>query len=405
VPVWHERTRELREAGELDLLGVALEQHPDRCALFAQWQGFDWPILWDPFDLSELTVVPVAVGLDEHGIVRAIGLQPDDLEDFLLAEWEQEPPPPARVVPVRRTLVGPPELEATALLTPEAALARLLWLPEVHSRPLTSRDWECCLSGLTRAADRATPERPGVDAFRLGVALRLRHDSPQARPGDFQASLERWAAALAADPTQYIWRRRIQQWGPLLDKPYPFYGWIEEARAAVRARGETPVELRVPLTGSEIAGRESSPTVRGPAPAHPDPEHKLERDGGDWVELELAVAPHTGDRGVADRSSAQVHLVLRPRVARDVHWTNDAGADELWIEGAQALGLGSPRLELPRSADLPATSQELRQVDFTVRRGDHDRIRGTVFYFVCAGSSGECRYLAQDFELQLPAER
>lgn len=57
----------------------------------------------------------------------------------------------------------------------------------------------------------------------------------------------------ALDLVPYIFRRRIQQYGPRLDKPYPFYDWVSEARAAVLARGETPVEPRVEPGGAELA--------------------------------------------------------------------------------------------------------------------------------------------------------
>ena len=60
APVWHELTAPLRASGELVLVGITEEQHPDRCALFAQWQGFDWPILWDPFNLTRSAAVPAA---------------------------------------------------------------------------------------------------------------------------------------------------------------------------------------------------------------------------------------------------------------------------------------------------------------------------------------------------------
>ena len=58
MPVWHELTKEARKAGELVLLGVIQEQHPDRCRLFAQWKGFDWPILH--FDFALLRVIFLA---------------------------------------------------------------------------------------------------------------------------------------------------------------------------------------------------------------------------------------------------------------------------------------------------------------------------------------------------------
>ena len=57
MPVWHEATRALRESGDLTVIGITQEQHPERCGLFAQWKGIDWPILWDPFNLTEARAV------------------------------------------------------------------------------------------------------------------------------------------------------------------------------------------------------------------------------------------------------------------------------------------------------------------------------------------------------------
>ena len=75
--------------------------------------------------------------------------------------------------------------------------------------------------------------------FRLGVAQRFQFDSSGgARTEDFQQAAEAWTRALASNPNQYIWRRRIQQYGPGLDKPYPFYDWVTQARDAIEARGE-----------------------------------------------------------------------------------------------------------------------------------------------------------------------
>ena len=99
------------------------------------------------------------------------------------------------------------------------------------------------------AAAQADP-RDGRALFRLGVALRQRYESAAARRDDFQAAVENWGQALQLDPNQYIWRRRIQQYGPRLDKPYPFYDWVAEAERAIRARGERPDRIAGAAGGS-----------------------------------------------------------------------------------------------------------------------------------------------------------
>ena len=393
MPVWHERTREAREAGELLLIGITEEQHLDRCALFAQWQELDWPILWDPFNLTESAAVPVAVAVDEHGIVRHVGLAVGDFEEFLFADFDAPGGKGGVRLGVREEARGPKVLEASTKLSADQAMSRLLW----GGGSLGPRDFAACIAALEGAAE--ADDAPPSALFRLGVAERLRYDSAASSADDFQASLDHWSAALRADPRQYIWRRRIQQWGPRLDKPYPFYDWVAQATREVRERGEEPLPVRVALTTSEVSGR-------GPARPNaqegeaPDPGGRIARDHQGWVALETAVAPHTDGRGDG-ALAAQVHLVLRPSRDLDVHWTNDAGPTTVWIEDAEAWGLARPAFTLP----MPKTtsSAETRRVDFAVTaEPDAPALRGIAYYYVCEGKAGECRFLAQPFELELP---
>ena len=118
----------------------------------------------------------------------------------------------------------------------------------------------------TIAAYQEVAERnpdDGMTHFRLGVAYRMRYDSQERREGDFQTAIDEWSAALALDPNQYIWRRRVQQYGPRLDKPYPFYDWVPAARDEIVARGEQPVPLVVEPRGSEFASPAPTFTRRG----------------------------------------------------------------------------------------------------------------------------------------------
>ena len=66
----------------------------------------------------------------------------------------------------------------------------------------------------------------GPTHFHLGVTYRKRYDSDHRQLEDFRKAVEHWDQALDIDPNQYIWRRRIQQYGPRLDKPYSFYDWV-----------------------------------------------------------------------------------------------------------------------------------------------------------------------------------
>jgi hypothetical protein len=114
--------------------------------------------------------------------------------------------------------------------------------------------------------------------FRLGVAHRIRHESARRKPGDFQAAVDAWGPALALDPSQYIWRRRIEQYGPRLAKPYAFYDWIEQARAEIARRGEAPIPLTVEPYCSELAGPVREALAEAAAPVEPDPTGLIGRD-------------------------------------------------------------------------------------------------------------------------------
>ena len=195
MPVWHEFTREWRESGDLLVLGIVQEQHPERAALYAQWQGFEWPILWDPFNLTQSKAVPNLWAIDEHGVVR---LERPSLETFeaeFLARAFDAPPTPAE--PQRPESPGAGDGRERALSIVLAGDASQLGgVIEVLTDQLAGEPGQA-------VAPRAS--------FELGVALRLRHDSPAAQPGDFQAALDAWSRALAGDPAQYIWRRRLEQ--------------------------------------------------------------------------------------------------------------------------------------------------------------------------------------------------
>ena len=87
MPVWHAKTKALVESGELAVVGIVHEQHPDRAALYAQWQQFDFPLLWDPFGVTGLEVVPVVSAIDASGVVRLGRLDPRKFDSQFIPEF------------------------------------------------------------------------------------------------------------------------------------------------------------------------------------------------------------------------------------------------------------------------------------------------------------------------------
>ena len=151
----------------------------------------------DSLDLLGVAVVPITVLIDEAGIVRSTRPRGDAVETFLAA-------PPA--APATANDAAPP---ATATETELARAHHELMFGDEGDLEGAIATYEQHL------ADDAT----GATHFHLGVALRRRSEGRRRQPGDFAVAIDRWQDALAINPNQYIWRRRIQQYGPRLDKP------------------------------------------------------------------------------------------------------------------------------------------------------------------------------------------
>jgi len=414
VPVWHEKTRALRESGDLVVIGITQEQHPDRCRLFAQWQGIDWPILWDPFNLTNSSAVPVILAVDEAGVIRPGRLDVRRFEEQFEQDWMSSAPAETRRAASRPyPHIAPPSEGAgpeTKISSAQVAMSRLLWSRTNGEAPMDAATYEEVLKTLDQAA-RAPDADPAL-AFQHGVALRMRYDSEARQPGDFQRALDAWMTALMRRPSQYIWRRRIQQWGPRLDKPYPFYDWVEEAQQTLRSHGQQPFPISVALSGAEVATGSKEIPLRSAEDTHPDPTAALKRDPGKLVTLETAVCLHTGVTSKRVREpigSSRIHLILRP--AAGAHFEPAAGPAKIWIEVPK--GWDTPRQLL--TASSPSDPEAALGAEFEVRPPAPDlqgppppptlpaSIRGTAFYFVCEDEHGECQFLAQDFEVVVRA--
>jgi hypothetical protein len=394
VPVWHERTRRWAEDGRLVLLGVTQEQHADRCRLFAQWRQFGWPILHDPINVLKSEAVPIVRAIDEHGIVRLERPDPDTFEaDFLDRDFADDAPPTDQDHDP-----GAPDPDALLRLAREADDADS-WRSAGDA--LTIWAGASRVDEAVGAYERAVEiDRSDKHAwFRLGVALRMRDESPDRRPGDFQAAVDAWSRALSIDPNQYIWRRRIEQYGPRLAKPYPFYDWVDEARAAIEDRGETPVTLSEEPSGSEIASPVREVVAQAAPPANPDPEGRINRDESGLIEAEVVVIPTR----VLPGESARVHVYLRPASARSAHWNNESTPLQLWVSSPEGWTIDTPLMEAKPGEG--AESTEARHLDFEVKvppsASGTTRLDAFALYNVCEQAGGTCLFLRKDLTLVL----
>lgn len=357
MPGWHQKTKQLVADGKLNVAGIVQEQHPDRASLYMQWQQMDWPILSDPFNDLGISAVPITLLIDEHGIIRFKNPKLSDLKKFLTTEYSNHK---KRQV-IRKNPTDISDLENLTL-----------------DKKLNARE-------VARAH------------FRLGVAYRMRFDSISPQTQDFEKALKHWQIALDMNPSQYIWRRRIQQYGPRLDKPYSFYDWITQARKDILKRGETPVELNAEPSGAEFAvparvAKRSA--VKSQNSKHPDPQNKLPQDKLSLVTSSVVIVPSTNKK----QSAVRVHLTLEP--AEQTTWTNDAGNISFYISLDSDVEIKDLRVPaLPKAA----SSSEARIIEFEIHpvkgKAIPTEITGAVFYYVCTKTDHTCQFLRRDIEI------
>jgi len=393
VPGWHDAIQDLYEAGDLQVVGIIQEQHPDRCRLFMQWKQMGWPILVDSLNLLKVEAVPITVAIDEHGIVRHKRLRLDATDEFRSGFMQTEFEEPAESAEVQIPASWP------TAQTPEQHAAAEAW--GRFGDMVVLSDAVERLDEAVDAYEKAVELDPddGWKRFRLGVALRKRYDLGSRRDGDFQRAVDAWKAALDIDPNQYIWRRRIQQYGPRLDKPYPFYDWVPQAREEIRARGEEPPDLIVEPGGAEFAAPQQELEVSEQR-EEPDAEGRIYRDEGELIAVETVMAPSSIQPGEATR----LHVTMRPREEVKAHWNNEVEGVEVWLNSTEGCELERSYQSLPLPQEI--VSLETRKAEYEIRC-DEDAaageraLSGYALYYVCEDVGGTCLYRRQDFQARL----
>ena len=397
------------------MLGVIQEQHAERCRLFAQWQQFNWPIVQDPINTLGVAGVPILVEIDEQGVTRAINPNVEAILSSTSNSSKSSPPRPLLTSTKKPSITGlrtVAEQENTYAAWVELGDALMLWGESKQSAAKAIEAYE--------KAKRMDSSMADIH-FRLGVAHRMVHDGPHElaastkRPlgpiatlgattlvskereaNHFQTAVESWGCALELDPNQYIYRRRIQQYGPRLIKPYPFYDWIKQARAEIVARGDTPVELLVEPSGAELAHppERFANTI---AAQSPDPEGKINRDNQRLVTSDVVVVPATIRFG----ESVRVHVSFAPQA--NVHWNNESEPLLFWVDVPDGWKAEQQRFESPIAKE--AESSETRSFEFDLKTSTAKlgvaSVRCYALYYVCSDANGACLFLRQDVEVPI----
>lgn len=379
--------------GKLVVLGIAQEQNPDRCRLFAQWHQLNWPILHDPINVMGVRGVPLEVAIDEYGIVRSLKPDPKTFEKEFINKTFSPPkndtsvkfekPMQPDIVALRRRA----EQNRSSDTWRQLGDALVLW-----GDPSDVND---AIDAYTQAI-KTNPE-DGDAHFRLGVCYRIRYESENRLPTDFQTAVDHWTKARQINPNQYIWRRRIEQYGPRATKPYPFYDWVRTAAREIRARGEKPVELRILPTSSEIAGPDDNRENEKLDVKPPDPQGRVLLDQQHLILTEVTVVPPQIKPG----GTVRVHVTLRPNNKLKAHWNNEAEPLKLWIDPPSGFK-AQPQLIVAPQGDKPETS-EPRHIEFELLASNDTsgtfKMSAYALYYVCEGAGGTCSYLRQEIPI------
>src|SRR5207245_8164985 len=85
---------------------------------------------------------------------------------------------------------------------------------------------------------------------------------------------------------------------------------------------------------------------------NPDPQGRILRDDGQFIQVETAVVPDTR----AEEVSARVHVMFRPNPAKKAHWNNEAGNMVFWVSPAPGWSV-SQRLVTVPNPPQPASKE------------------------------------------------
>lgn len=392
MPGWHERTEPYRKAGKIKVLGIIQEQHPERCRLFMQWKQMDWPIAVDALNLLEVAAVPYTLLIDEAGVVQSINPKKDAFDAFLES--------------------NPVTFEKGESSDLAAAVASTKRLEELAEQSNTADSWAAlgqhlflwggdalmrrCVDAFSRAVD--LDPKDGWLHFRLGVAYRRLFDLGQNDMDLFRRAITEWQTALDLDPNQYIWRRRIQQYGPRLDKPYSFCDWIHQARKDIKNRGDEPFPLSIEPGEAEFAYPAKAEGLNKNILTEPDPKGRIIRDEGPGIRLEHTWVAATYE----DKKAVRLHLKLQPDPIRSLHWNNEAEPLTIWVQSAEGWNFETSLLTFPNPKQ--ATDDAPRALEFEMTKvGDSSSstITGYALYNVCEDRNGVCMYRRQDFSIGL----
>lgn len=379
------------------MLGVIQEQHGDRCRLFQQWQQLDFPVVQDKLNTNGIAVVPYYVGIDPLG--RVMGARYRSPSQFIqqIAEQDTDTKNDSHQMDMRVADVSYWSDKLVADRTVSNLInhsdAKLHWQPQDEQQVAKA------IEGYEEAlklANQAGPDKPRYDLhFRLGVAKRMLYElNGQVEAQEFAASVQHWEQALKINPNQYIYRRRIEQYGPRLKKPYSFYDWVKPARKDIKARGEVPHPLAVEPNGAEFAQRARSMDVQRNA-ENPDPGNQIQQMG-DQVQVHINTVPTQPKPGQV----VAVHIGFH--VSGDATWNHEATPLQVWLDAPDGSAKLSAQLIEDQAPYVSESSVRPVSISLEMKMPEQASpitLSGYGLFHVCEKEGGQCVYRRKNFQL------
>lgn len=418
--MWNKKTKKLVADGKLVVLGVVQEQHAERARLYKQWKQYEFPIVQDSFTSLGLKVVPVPILIDEYGYVQNSRPNLNQIEDLVAVKTDAAKPTEKydsdeKLAKMVRELPG--DCFNSEVTLAQAAGCVVATDEILHATQIQSETAKCEFAKLAiknylgalshYQLDKNTPKEDlGAICFRLGVAYRMVYDNATDEdrdPADFKTAAMYWSKALDLNPNQYIWRRRIEQYGPRQIKPYPFYDWVEQAQKEIAARGETPVRLTAPLTGAEIAkpSRRFAASSVPTNPTNPDPDAKIDLDEKGLVEVHSTVVPASITLG----ETVRVHVQLVPKLGK---WNNESSETTVWLNGSSSGKSTRTLILIPNPKEAASSETRVLEFEFATFKDaqpDSDgeiELAGFVLFNACETEGGQCLYRRKEFSVSIP---
>ena len=270
----------------------------------------DWPVYIDSFNLLEVEAVPMTFLVNPKGVITKVSPSKKNLDSILKnATNAINPTTSDDLEPYWSTLLKKRSFNLFCNLASERNFVELF----KSIKMLKKSDYKMRHEHLE---------------FMTGVAYKMRSESPFRKLDDFSKAIDHWETALELRPNQYIWRRRIQQYGPILGKPYPFYDWVEIALKELKEKGEVPFNENFVLTESEQSILTPTQTSNKKNYKIPDPFNKLKRGNMQFVNTRVLTIPSHPKTGRPFRVFVQLDL----KQPDSVQWNNEGAASHLYFE-------------------------------------------------------------------------